>query len=326
MSIEKQSREAAARLLSYLAAEFGADGASRTAPDNVQFYYKLPAIFAYGGRRELAYRTLEQFTRRFIKQGALDLSADAVAQPWTPYLGGWAAWGAGALGRFDIAREIMKTVVTFHHPATGGYRFALQDGRHLLDVERTGAALMGCIWAGDLAEARAAAQFLRLALDRQPAPSEEFHAYLDFKLQVAPDRSDRNAFFSLSDPFARPALFATGIAGLVWLGRTTGDEDPMGLAQAYMQLVLAHRSDPAHLLLATKLGWSSMMLYTHRDDPELLNLARRSAENLIERQKPDGSIDFDALPDVPKPIEKVWHVGWGCDCALTLMAVADSAA
>jgi hypothetical protein len=63
------------------------------------------------------------------------------------------------------------------------------------------------------------------------------------------------------------------------------------------------------------------MLHAHRNDPQLADLARRSAENLIDRQRPDGSIDFDALLDVPKPIDKVWLIGWGCDCPLTLMTV-----
>lgn len=326
MSIKIESRQAGARLLDYLASEYDANGVSRTAPDNVQFYYKLPAVLAYGGRRELAYRTLEQFVGRFIKNGRLDLSADPIAHPWTPYLGGWAAWGAAALGRFDLARKIMATVITFRHPETGGYRFSSPGGTALLDVERTGAALMGCVWAGELAEARAAATFLRLALERQLSPSQEFHAYFDLNGRVAPDRRDRNAFFSLTDAFARPALFATAIAGLVWLGRATGEADPIALANAYMHVVLAHHSDPAQLLLATKLGWSALMLKAHRVEPELAGLAERVAANLIERQRPGGSIDFDALPDVPKPVDKVWLIGWGCDCALTLMAVADDTA
>jgi hypothetical protein len=29
---------------------------------------------------------------------------------------------------------------------------------------------------------------------------------------------------------------------------------------------------------------------------------------------------------VPKPVDGVWLVGWGCDCALTLLAAADGVA
>jgi hypothetical protein len=48
----------------------------------------------------------------------------------------------------------------------------------------------------------------------------------------------------------------------------------------------------------------------HQKDASLTGLATRCAANLIERQKQDGSIDFDRLPDVPKPIDKVWLIGW----------------
>lgn len=95
---------------------------------------------------------------------------------------------------------------------------------------------MGSIWSGELTEARAAAAFLRVALDSQPALAEEFHAYLDLEGQVVPDRSDRNAFFSLSDPFARPALYATGVSGLVWLARASGEKGPLDTADTYIPL------------------------------------------------------------------------------------------
>ena len=68
------------------------------------------------------------------------------------------------------------------------------------------------------------------------------------------------------------------------------------------------------------------MFAEHQKDSSLTALATRCAVSLFERQKQDGSIDFDRLPDVPKPIDKVWLIGWGCDCALTLMTVADGSA
>src|SRR5262249_34068106 len=52
MSIRAASRTAAEKLLGHLASECDADCVSRTAPNDVQYYYGLPAIFAYGGRCE----------------------------------------------------------------------------------------------------------------------------------------------------------------------------------------------------------------------------------------------------------------------------------
>jgi hypothetical protein len=172
----------------------------------------------------------------------------------------------------NIARHIMSSVVSFRDSNTGGYQFLSSTGKQLLDVERTGAALMGAVWSQNLSEARSAASFLQLALQRQPKPDREFHAYLDLSGKVAPD---------------------------------------------------THHVDPGRLLLATKLGWSALMLRAQGNQPELDFLAIQCASSLIERQSQDGSINFDQVPDISKPIDKLWLIGWGCDCALTLMAVAD---
>jgi hypothetical protein len=101
MSIRSESRVAADKLLDYLTSEYDANGISRTAPDNIQFYYKLPAIFAYGGRRELAYRTLEQFVGRFMKNRRL--TSPQTLRP-TPGLhtsaGGHAGWRSSGNRQF----------------------------------------------------------------------------------------------------------------------------------------------------------------------------------------------------------------------------------
>jgi hypothetical protein len=52
MSTRAASRTAAEKLVGYLASECDADCVSRTAPNDVQYYHRLLAIFAYGGRRE----------------------------------------------------------------------------------------------------------------------------------------------------------------------------------------------------------------------------------------------------------------------------------
>src|SRR5947209_1110246 len=107
MATAEQYASAASRLLDFLAAELDEQGASRSHPDDVQFYYKMPATLAYGGRRTLALRSLEQFINRFFRGEQFVLDNDPIARPWTAYLAGWAAWGAGSLGQFDVARRIM---------------------------------------------------------------------------------------------------------------------------------------------------------------------------------------------------------------------------
>jgi hypothetical protein len=141
---------------------------------------------------------------------------------------------------------------------------------------------------------------------------------------VVPDPAGRNAYFSLDDDEARPALFSTGVSFLVWLGRAIGEEWPLALAHRYMQFVDGHRDAAAALPVTTKLGRSALMVASHVDDPTLTDFARRCADDLLSRQLDDVSIDFDGVSEVPKPIDQVWRVGWGCDAALTLCAISGS--
>jgi hypothetical protein len=317
-------RDAAERLLGWLALGFTSDGMAREAADNVQYYYKMPAVFARGGRHDLAHRTLDQFERRFLAGDRLALDDDPVARPWSAYIGGWLGWGAGVLGRFDVARSVARATAGRQDAVVGGF-WHEEQGARVFDSERSSAATMGCIWAGDTSRARQAGRFLTELLQRQSDP-RVFYAYADRQGQPVPSRSDRNVYFSLDDPHARPALFATTIACLVWLYRQTGEAGVLDAAKAYMNVVLGHAADAARLPLATKTGWAAAMLYQHIKDPVLNDFTRRNADAIVARQKPDGSISFEEVIDVPKPVDGVWLVGWGCDCALTLLAAADGVA
>lgn len=316
-----EAAKGAERLLDYLAAEFDATGESLSAPNDVQFYYKMPAIFAYGGRRRLALATLARFEDKFLEGERFLLDEDPVARPWAAYLAGWLAWGAGALGRFDIAARVMTSVGDRQSADHGGYRHETDSGL-VVDTERTSSAAMGCVWAGQLAAAERAAGFMAHALEAQPEEGT-FYAYFDDSGEAIVERGDRNAYFAADDADARPALFATTISALVWAGRAAGNDRWFDVARGYMDLVLGHQHDAARLPLATKMGWVALMLDTHRPARDLVAFANRNAEAILERQLPDGSIGFDEVVDVPKPVAKVWLVGWGCDAALTLMAVAN---
>lgn len=324
MSSREDFRRGAERLLDWLSDEYDASGVSKSAPGNIQFYYKMPSVFAVGNRRSLALRTLESFVARFLASGRLSTAGDPIAEPWSAYLGGWAAWGSGQLGRFDLARDIMAGVLDRQNARFGGFE---HDGPHgrVQDTERSSAAAMGCLWSMNIPAAARVADFLQTALDRQPDPAT-FYAYLDAGGEAVKDRTDRNAYFGLDDPHARPALFATSVACLVWLGRATGERRHFDLGVRFLKLILSHRQDVARMPLATKTGWCALLAAAHVRDEALTGFARRCGEAILDRQREDGSVDFSDVPDVPQPVDRVWGIGWGCDCALTLLALADRAA
>lgn len=105
-------------------------------------------------------------------------------------------------------------------------------------------------------------------------------------------------------------------------GRLPGSD---GLAR----LILSHPDDPACMALATKDGWAAMMLSRHATDEALPACAQRCGEEPFARQKL-RLIEFGDVPDMPKAIDMVWQIGWGCDggCdgALTLLALGRATA
>jgi len=323
MATEKDFREGAEKLLVYLAGDFDDNGVSRSAPDNVQFYYKLPAILAYGGRRALALKTLHQFETRFVRDGRMILDSDAAS--WLPYIAGWASWGAAMLGRFDRARDILATALDDQDPQWGGFWAETEKGR-VLDVQRSSGAAMACCWSHESFEkGLLTAKFLIHALDSQP-DDEIFYSYFDKDAKAVVADENRMAHFGRNDQHAFPAMFGATVACLVWMGRATGDAQLFEAAHRYLKIVLSNRHDPATMPLATKFGWSALLLSPHIDAPELADFARRVGTDLLERQQPDGSIAFDTIPGFQPPLDKVWLVGWGCDSLLTLAGLGNGEA
>jgi hypothetical protein len=289
----------------------------------------MPAVFAYGGRRLIAHRTLAQFAKRFMADGKFSVVDDPIANPWTAYIGGWLAWGAGALGRFDVARAVVSAIAYQQDAKAGGF-WHEHGGRRLFDTERTSAAAMGCVWAMDTPRAEAASRFLAMVLDAQkesqpPARRPEanankpdaftFYAYSDWNGRPIVDRSDRNAYFATDDPHARPALFATTVACLVWVARQTGRRDPLETAHDYMRIVLAHHHDAAALPLATKSGWAAMMLHAHAPAAQLRDFARRNADHILSGKSPTvASASMTSSTCLGRWIASGWSAGDAIAC------------
>lgn len=319
MTSEEAYRLGANRLLDFMAEEYDGNGVSLSAPDNAQFYYKLPATFAYGNRRGFAARALQQFVQRFLDGERLSL--DPFAAQWQAYLAGWVSWGAGVLGRFDLSKKVIFTVLDTQHTDYGGFVSETEIGE-VQDTQRSSGAAMGCVWSGALENAIKAAKFVKYALDNQPEPGV-FYTYFNNEGKAIPVSENRMAYFSIEDQHAFPAMFGTTIASLVWLGRVTGDSAHFDTGHRFMKLVLSSKHDPARMPLATKLGWAALMLSRHIRDDVLVDFARRNGDDILQRQNEDGSINFDGVPGIDKPIDKVWHIGWGCDAVLTLLALGD---
>ncbi len=318
---------AAERALDFLAAYVDADGRSTEAPSDPALHFKLPYVFAYGGRCETALRVL-----RYIEHELLDADGayrdDAFNGPASAFLyqAGWLAWSSAALGRFDLARRAASRAAREQDARLGGFWNDTDLGRVQWLLNSSSAAA-GCAAAGELDTAERAAGYMQLLLERQPSPERGFYFSLDGEGKVVTDLGDepgRN-FFDFDAP-CRPAMFATAIVGLVWLGRQTGAARHFDLARAYANVILSHRGQPARSHFASKTGWAVLQLAVHRPDAALTAYAAQVGERFLELQQSDGSIDLSGWPGLETGAPLPLRLANLCDWTLTAVALANGAA
>jgi hypothetical protein len=318
---------AAERCLDFLAAQFDDRGAHRAAPDDPAQHYKLIYVFAYADRRALALRVLEHMERVHLADdgGYRDPSLNGPGSAFL-YQSGWLAWGAAALGRFDVARRVARQAMSQQDEGWGGFWNDTELGRvqWLLNSSSAGA---GCAAAGELEAARHSARHLERLLTRQPAPDEGFYFSLGEDGQVVAglgDEPTRNHFDLTA--WARPAMFATAIAGLAWLTRQSLDDRFADLARRYCAVILSHRGQPERMQFASKSGWAMMQVHALRPDPALAAYAEGVGRRLLELQADDGSVDLSGWPGLEGGAPPALTLASTCDWTLTAVALANGAA
>jgi len=123
-------RQAADRALDFLAAHVDADGRSRIDPNDPGLHFKLPYVFAYGDRRQLALRALDHIERNLLADDG-SFKDDRFNGPTSAFLyqAGWLAWSSAALGRFDLARRIARRAIQEQDPELGGFWNETHQGR-----------------------------------------------------------------------------------------------------------------------------------------------------------------------------------------------------
>ena len=238
MTADKTSdfRQAAERALDFLAAHVDANGRSRIDPSDPGLHFKLPYVFAYGDRRQLALRVLGHIEHNLLADDGA-FQDDRFNGPASAFLyqAGWLAWSSAALGRFDLARRVARRAMQEQDPNLGGFWNETDQGREQ-GVLNSSSAAAGCAAAGEVEAAEGAAAYMARLLELQPEPDRRFHFGLNAQGAVITDsdaETGRN-YFDLNGP-CRPAMFATAIAGLTWLGRQTDEARYFDLASGLYQ-------------------------------------------------------------------------------------------
>lgn len=317
-------RQAADRALDFLAAHTDGEGRSRIDPNDPGLHFKLPYVFAYGDRRQLALKVLDHIERNLLADDGSfqDNQFNGPASAFL-YQAGWLAWSSAALGRFDLARRIARRAIQEQDPNLGGFWNETHQGREQ-GVLNSSSAAAGCAAAGELEAAAIAAGFMDRLIELQPEPDQRFHFGLNADGEVITDSDaepGRN-YFDLNGP-CRPAMFATAIAGLTWLGRQTDDDRHFDLARTYADVILSHHGEPWTSPFASKTGWAALQLNVNRPDPALIAYAEKVGQRFLELQQPDGSVDLTVWPGMEGGAPLPLRLGNLCDWTLTALALAN---
>ncbi len=317
-------RQAADRALDFLAAHVDDDGRSRINPNDPGLHFKLPYVFAYGDRRRLALRVLDHIERNLLADDGSfkDNQFNGPASAFL-YQAGWLAWSSAALGRFDLARRIARRAIQEQDPNLGGFWNETHQGREQ-GVLNSSSAAAGCAAAGELKAAELAAGFMDRLIDLQPEPDRRFHFgfYADGEVITDSDAEPGRNYFDLNGP-CRPAMFATAIAGLTWLGRQTDDVRHFDLARTYANVILSHRGQPWTSPFASKTGWAILQLNVNRPDPALTAYAESVGQRFLQLQQEDGSVDLTVWPGMEGGAPLPLRLGNLCDWTLTALALAN---
>ena len=173
------------------------------------------------------------------------------------------------MGRFDLARRVARRAVEQQDAKWGGFWNEIDVG-HVQWLLNSSSAGAGCAAAGEIEAAEHSARHLARLLDRQPEPDQGFYFSLGADGEVVTalgDEPTRN-FFDF-DSWARPAMFATAIAGLAWLCAPDAQPVVHEPGAPLLRVILAHRRNPERMQFASKTGWAMLQVHANSADPSL---------------------------------------------------------
>ena len=317
-------RQAADRALDFVAAHVDENGRSRIDPNDPGLHFKLPYVFACGDRRQPALRALNHIEHNLLAADGSyrDERFNGPASAFL-YQSGWLAWSSAALGRFDLARRVARRAMQEQDSKLGGFWNETGLGREQ-GLLNSSSAAAGCAAAGELDAAELATGYMARVFQVQPERERRFHFALNAggDLITESDAVAGQDHFDLQGP-CRPAMFATAIAGLTWVGRQTGNGNHFDLARAFVGVILSHHGQPWNSPFASKTGWAALQLNVNQPDPALSDYAEAVGRRFLELQQPDGSVDLTVWPGFENGAPLPLRLSNLCDWTLTALALAN---
>ncbi len=311
---------AVAKTRSWLNRHFDGNGVSVIDPNDARYYMKTPYLLNTVGLREKGARVAKQVLDHFVApDGELILPGQIGNRL---YFMGWLALGASMVERFDLAEIMGDRLAQFQDPGSGGMVLHDEDaGEEVADVLISGGVGMGLVAAGKIDNARLMADRFVALLDSQPEQDRFYNRFRRDGSVVAKVSGDEwEKMYDLRADEQRPAILATVVNTLVWVGRVTREPGYFDAARRYVDFVYSHRLDPAQFGRATKFGWSMLNLYEETGDEDLLGHARHLGEVLLAHQAEDGL--WYPRPGDNSDAPSWYRLSYSSDCTMTVAALA----
>jgi hypothetical protein len=302
MNRDKVYREAIRKGAGWIRAHQAGDG-SHVGASDVLAYYTCPLALQAAGHTLDALRCLDFVKKSFVRPDG-SLTIPESLEKTAAYAPSWLARAAHQWGRVDISHGLMKSILSFQDPQTGGFFGSCAErdaGRGTMDFDTSSVAIMACIWTGHLEEAARGGEYL-LQLDQlQPDRDRRYYYVLtsDGKLQTDPGADDsRTVYMEKGQPLQ--FYYKTGLytALMTYLHRVNPRQEYLEAALRCADFALNCADDVFSTILAHKFCWGAAELYQQTGAERLREASLEIADYLARKQRPDGRWHYVEL--VPK--------------------------
>lgn len=278
----------------------------------ISAYYKAPFALTVTGHNAEAERLFDYIQRSFLKaDGDLDGAGVDWFEKYRTYAHAWLAIAALMRGRFEIAHPLLRTLVTYYDPQTGGF-FATRQGslerEGNQEIMTTSLAGLACLWQGRLDLATRTGQWLNNVYNAQPDLSRGLYEVWHSRTGLITDFPESDAKAFLVDARQREQwYFQYGISAafLASLSAATQEKDWLALARKFLAASKHCRGDVYSRPASGKIGWGAAWCYRLSGEEADRKLATTVTGNLRTLQNSDGSWSASGIHrDSPAPVRE----------------------
>lgn len=315
----EECNAATRRATTWLLRHLNADGSLGDPKDGFG-YHRAPWAFALAGESDAGHAVCG-----WIRSNLLTADGELSA-PLRKLDDGWAyrdsslIIGAQMLQQFDLSIGVMKSMLSWQDPVSGGFandRLAGGGMSDEMDIPYACGPGFACLMTGRLDEARRVADFLETVYEAQPELPDRLYCFWSRDRQAL-IREDDAAFqqrFVVDNAADRMQRWTAGGIAAGFLGRlylVDHDQRYLDLARSFQAFSMAASDAQFSYPSACKSSWGASLLYQITGEQAYLDWLGRFAKWYLDSQDADGCWHpwvEDSLGDIIQiTLEFIMHV------------------